>query len=106
MIGGWLTVNLGWRWVFFVSVPFAVVAYRHAGLVRPRAGGAPGVAPIDWAGAGLLTAGLSSLLLVVLDGASLGLTTGLILLAADAGLAGRASWSASSARPTRSCPWT
>ncbi len=26
LIGGWLTVNLNWRWVFFLSVPFAVVA--------------------------------------------------------------------------------
>jgi len=39
------------------------------------------VAPIDWAGAGLLTAGLSSLLLIVLDAASLGLTFSLVLVA-------------------------
>ena len=40
LIGGWLTVNLNWRWVFFVSVPFAVVAFAHARLVPPRASGA------------------------------------------------------------------
>ena len=80
LIGGWLTVNLGWRWVFFVSVPFAVVAYAMlAWYVHERVEHRQ-VAPIDWAGAGLLTAGLSSLLLVVLDGASLGLTMSLILL--------------------------
>src|SRR6516164_9845672 len=27
LIGGWLTVHLNWRWVFFVSVPFAVLAF-------------------------------------------------------------------------------
>jgi MFS family permease len=86
MIGGWLTVELGWRWVFFVSVPFAVVAILLLVLavhekVQPRR-----VAPIDWAGAGLLTAGLSALLLIVLDGSSLGLSNGLILGAATIAL--------------------
>ena len=72
LIGGWLTVNLNWRWVFFVSVPFAVLAflmltyYFHEKIEHRK------VAPIDWAGAGLLSAGLSGLLLVVLDGPSLG----------------------------------
>jgi hypothetical protein len=37
------------------------------------------VAPIDWAGAGLLTAGLSALLLIVLDGTSLGMKIDLVL---------------------------
>src|SRR5208283_475403 len=36
-------------------------------------------APIDWAGAGLLTAGLSTLLLIVLDGSSLGMQIDLVL---------------------------
>jgi EmrB/QacA subfamily drug resistance transporter len=80
LIGGWLTVNLGWRWVFFVSVPFAVVAYAMlAWYVHERVEHRQ-VAPIDWAGAGLLTAGLSTLLLVVLDGASLGLWIDLVLV--------------------------
>ena len=68
LIGGWLTVNLNWRWVFFVSVPFAVVAILMlAWYVHGNEWSTEVVAPIDWAGAGLLTAGLSSLLLVVLD---------------------------------------
>src|SRR3954454_19577529 len=80
LIGGWLTVNLGWRWVFFVSVPFAVVAYAMlAWYVHERLEHRE-VAPIDWAGAGLLTAGLSTLLLVVLDGASLGLAMSMVLM--------------------------
>jgi MFS family permease len=80
LVGGWLTVNLGWRWVFFVSLPFAalaavmIVTCVHENVQRHT------VAPIDWMGAGLLTVGLSILLLVVLDGASLGLGAGIALI--------------------------
>jgi multidrug resistance protein len=86
LVGGWLTVYLGWRWVFFVSLPFAIVAsamlayYVHERIERRE------VAPIDWAGAGLLTAGLSALLLIVLDGASLGLRLDLLLAVLAVGL--------------------
>ncbi|MGO9596964.1 MAG: MDR family MFS transporter [Isosphaeraceae bacterium] len=84
LIGGWLTVNLNWRWVFFVSVPFAVLAflmlsfYFHEKIEHRK------VAPIDWAGAGLLSAGLSALLLVVLDGSSLGMRVSLAVLGLSA----------------------
>jgi multidrug resistance protein len=56
IVGGYLTDNVGWRWVFLVSEP-------HVDRK---------VAPIDWAGAGLLSAGLTSLLLLVLDGSQHG----------------------------------
>jgi multidrug resistance protein len=84
LIGGWLTVNLNWRWVFFVCVPFAATAFLmltfflHEKIERRT------VAPIDWAGAGLLSAGLSVLLLVVLDGSSLGLRADLAVLGLSA----------------------
>jgi EmrB/QacA subfamily drug resistance transporter len=80
LLGGWLTVNMGWRWVFFVGVPFAVIAfamivwYVHERVERKAKH------PIDWAGACLLIAGLTSLLLIVLNGASLGLVGSLALL--------------------------
>jgi len=79
LIGGWLTVNLNWRWVFFVSVPFAVVASLMLAWCLHERVERRTVAPIDWAGAGLLTAGLSALLLIVLDGTSLGMKIDLVL---------------------------
>ena len=104
LIGGWLTVNLNWRWVFFVSVPFAVVASLMLAWCLHERVERRTVAPIDWAGAGLLTAGLSTLLLIVLDGSSLGMQIDLVL----AGLR-PCSWSALSignfTPKTRSCPW-
>ena len=67
-LGGMLTDQLSWRWVFYVTVPFSVVAafilVRYVEEeVKPRV-----VAPIDWWGAGLLALGSTCLLLAVLQG--------------------------------------
>jgi EmrB/QacA subfamily drug resistance transporter len=80
LIGGWLTVNLNWRWVFFVSVPFAVAALLMLSWSLHERVARRTVAPIDWAGALLLTTGLSCLLLLVLDGSRLGVRTDLFLV--------------------------
>ncbi len=67
-IGGVLTDQISWRWVFFVTVPFGLVAiwilvrHFHEEIhhhERPR---------IDWSGATLLTVGTTLLLWVVLNG--------------------------------------
>ncbi|MBV8678179.1 MAG: MFS transporter, partial [Planctomycetaceae bacterium] len=67
-LGGELTDRLSWRWVFFVTVPFGVVAAwilaRHVQEKVER----DEVRPIDWPGALLLTAGSTLLLLAVLNG--------------------------------------
>ncbi len=86
LIGGWLTVHLNWRWVFFVSVPFAVLASLMLAFCFHEKTERRTVAPIDWAGAGLLTGGLSALLLIVLDGSSLGLKLDVVLAVLTVGL--------------------
>ncbi len=75
IIGGYLTdsPSFGWRWVFLVSVPFAAVAIAMLAWYVKEPAINRKVAPIDWAGAGLLAGGLASLLLVVLDGSRHGL---------------------------------
>ncbi len=67
-VGGQLTDRLSWRWVFYITVPVAMLAawtlWRHVHETpakRERT-------PIDWAGAGLLALGLSAILLAVLHG--------------------------------------
>lgn len=67
-LGGVLTDRLSWRWVFFVTVPFAIVSawilVRHVNeSIKKRE-----VLPIDWAGALLLSAGSTVLLMAVLRG--------------------------------------
>jgi EmrB/QacA subfamily drug resistance transporter len=61
-LGGFLVKHLSWRWVFYVNLPFGVIAAAilifalHEGIEkRPR--------QVDFAGAGLLVLGLSALLL-------------------------------------------
>lgn len=102
VIGGLITDLLGWRWVFFVNVPVALVALvviqRHlpAGERRPGA-------PIDLVGAGLLTVGMLATMLALSWGGD-GLAWrdpgvwGTLLLGAGA-LAAFAAWQARSPAP-------
>ncbi|MGA4850871.1 MDR family MFS transporter [Streptomyces sp. G5(2025)] len=63
LLGGVLTDQLNWRWVFYVNVPVGAAALLIVGLlVRLR--GERGTARVDYAGAGLLTAGILALTLM------------------------------------------
>ena len=106
ILGGYLTDNVGWRWVFLVSVPFAIVAIVMLAwyVTEPKVDRK--VAPIDWAGAGLLSAGLTSLLLLVLDGSQHGIAMAAGLLAASVAFLVLFVRREHRAEPTRSCRWT
>ncbi len=64
LLGGLITDTVGWRWCFYVNVPFAIAALvllqRTLHLPRRR-----GEVHLDIAGATLLAGGLSSLLIWV-----------------------------------------
>jgi len=64
VVGGLITDSLGWRWVFFVNVPVAVVAFIVITRFLPRAEPRRGHA-IDFVGSLLLIAGMVPLLLAL-----------------------------------------
>ncbi|MGR3632414.1 MAG: MDR family MFS transporter [Limimaricola soesokkakensis] len=72
LVGGFLVQSLGWHWIFFANLP--VVAVAWVVLQSALRGRAPGARPrIDVAGAALLTATLSGLVLMTsMGGTALG----------------------------------
>ncbi|HVT61756.1 MAG TPA: DHA2 family efflux MFS transporter permease subunit [Thermoanaerobaculia bacterium] len=72
-LGGWITDNLNWRWIFYINVPVGVVSFVLTGwLIKDpaylveRVRQLRGRLRIDYIGMGLLTLGLG-FLQVVLD---------------------------------------
>jgi DHA2 family multidrug resistance protein len=60
VLGGWLTDSLGWRWIFFINLPFGIIAVLMTMVFLPRDRAEDRVVkPVDWAGIGLLTLGLA-----------------------------------------------
>ncbi|HVY85145.1 MAG TPA: DHA2 family efflux MFS transporter permease subunit [Caulobacterales bacterium] len=60
VLGGWLTDNLSWRWVFFMNLPVAVVAFFLISAALPRRG-VRDHKPFDAFGFVALAAGLAGL---------------------------------------------
>jgi EmrB/QacA subfamily drug resistance transporter len=60
--GGWITDNLGWRWVFYVNMPVGLIALLTAGLALPAASRRT-QHRIDYRGSAVLIAGAVPMLL-------------------------------------------
>lgn len=70
LLGGGLTTALSWRWVFYINLPVGLVALALLWHALPPAPSRKSHR-IDYAGAGLLVTGASSLLLLFSLGGSL-----------------------------------
>ncbi len=70
LLGGVIVDNLSWRWIFYVNLPIGLIALAVLASTLPSTG-RRGRPKIDYAGAGVLAASLSAIVLV----ASLGGTT-------------------------------
>jgi MFS family permease len=91
-LGGVLTDRLSWRWVFFVTVPFGLVAmWIMARHVREHVEH-KGARTIDWWGATLLTAGSTLLLMAVLRGGGHSPSGTAAMLAAGVALLAAFAW--------------
>jgi MFS family permease len=80
LLGGVITEQAGWPWVFFVNVPIAVAALALAPLVVPETRDGAHGRSLDTAGAATLTGGLALLVLGLtraqIDGVGSPLATG------------------------------
>jgi len=72
IVGGFITDQINWRWVFFINLPIGVVAALIMGfaLREPKRHSRPS---IDYLGAMLLMAAISLLMLAMVEGGSAGL---------------------------------
>ncbi|SFA80187.1 drug resistance transporter, EmrB/QacA subfamily [Amycolatopsis marina] len=77
ILGGVLSDGPGWRWIFFINVPIAVIAVATATRVLPESRGPR--RPFDIAGAVLLTAGLLALIYGLDEAISHGWTSALVI---------------------------
>ncbi len=67
IVGGFITDQLSWRWVFYLNVPFGLAAALILGLAlkEPKRTERPA---IDYAGAATLTAAITLLMLALVEG--------------------------------------
>src|SRR5712692_3761186 len=62
-LGGWITENTSWRWVFYVNLPVGIIAMLVLIFLMPALRGAEKKVSIDYTGAAMLIAGTVALLL-------------------------------------------
>src|SRR5687767_14214585 len=66
LVGGYITDNLDWRWVFYLNVPFGFLAAGVIAAAYPKSRRLVAV-HIDWLGATLMFTGISALLIAIGD---------------------------------------
>ncbi len=87
LAGGWLVTNAGWRWVFLINVPFAIVtAALVAYVVPPRAAGNDR-ARVDVVGGVLCVLGLGGPVFALIEEPQRGWSDPLILVSLIGGVA-------------------
>ncbi len=68
MLGGWLTDNYAWPWVFFVNIPVGIIATFIVATYLKNSAFGDGAGKVDIAGIGLLITGLASMQYVLEEG--------------------------------------
>ena len=66
ILGGWLTDNYGWPWVFYINIPISIVGILMvSAFVEDPPYLRRGITGVDWAGIVLLTLGLIGMQVVL-----------------------------------------
>ena len=87
LVGGLLTTGISWRWIFFVNVPFGIVAVIIS-MLKVSESRAPKASGPDWLGFALFTVALASLVYGLIESNEKSFSSGLVIgcLAAAAAL--------------------
>jgi EmrB/QacA subfamily drug resistance transporter len=64
-LGGWITDNLDWRWVFYINLPLGLVSLVALPIVLRQSAARRGRVKIDYPGAATITASVVALLLAL-----------------------------------------
>ena len=64
-LGGWITDNPGWRWVFYVNLPVGAIALVTLLIGFPATGARRGARRIDWIGVATIVAAVVPLLVAL-----------------------------------------
>ncbi|MFF5567961.1 MDR family MFS transporter [Streptomyces sp. NPDC012623] len=70
LVGGTITDHLGWRWSFYINLPLGAVALMMITAVLHLPAKDRSKAKVDYLGAGLLTVGITAIVLVTTWGGS------------------------------------
>ncbi|QGT98613.1 putative MFS-type transporter [Candidatus Syntrophocurvum alkaliphilum] len=79
VIGGWITETFSWHWIFYISLPFVLIALIGVMLFLPKVKASKEV-KVDWIGSALLIIGLIPILMgFTLAGSEYGWTSPFII---------------------------
>jgi EmrB/QacA subfamily drug resistance transporter len=78
LLGGILVSGLSWRWIFFVNVPFGIIAVVIAAM-KVAESRSPQASGPDWVGFGIFTVALASLVYGLIESNQRSFTNALVL---------------------------
>ena len=81
VLGGWLSDNLSWRWVFFINIPLGLLTIFFTRRFVPTQCHETGREPIDLPGVVVSTAGIASIIFGLIEGNYFIMMIGVALMA-------------------------